>query len=118
MGGLSRSSPSGWFEAEFDRRETIRRCRLLAQGLYQKDGILSHEGVARELGDFLAVRHADNEAWLSVIEFETGIATYLSCGQKAITHALAVLIRLAMPFSEHPDYRPEWTVVGTVTPEA
>jgi hypothetical protein len=99
---------SDWFQAESDRRETVRRCRLLAQDLYQKDGILSHERVAGELGRFLAARCADNEAWLSVVEFETSIATYLSCGQKAITHSLAVLIRLAMAFDDHPDYRPEW----------
>lgn len=100
--------PSDWFQAEFDRRETIRRCRLLAQDLYQKDGVLSHERVAGELGRFLAGRHADNEAWLSVIEFETGIATYLSCGDRAIKHAMAVLIRLAMAFADDPDYREEW----------
>lgn len=97
-----------WFQAESDRRETTRRCRLVAQDLYQKDGILSHERVARDLGDFLSARHADDEALLSVIEFEAGIATYLSCGQKAITHALAVLLRLAMAFSGDPDYREEW----------
>lgn len=100
--------PSSWWQAEFDRKETVRRCRVLAHMLYQKDGILSHERVAGQLGDFLAARHADNEAWLSVIEFETGIATYLSCGEKAIKHSLAVLIRLAMAFQDDPDYREEW----------
>lgn len=99
---------SDWFQAELDRRETIRRCRVLAHMLYQQDGILSHERVAGDLGRFLAGRHADNEAWLSVIEFETGIATYLSCGESAIKHALAVLIRLAMAFSGDPEYREEW----------
>ena len=100
--------PGVWFQAELDRRETIWRCRVLAQALYQKDGILSHERVARQLGDFLTARHADNEAWLSVIEFEMGIATYLSCGEKAIKHALAVLLRLAMAFTNDPDYQTEW----------
>jgi hypothetical protein len=99
---------SDWFQAEMDRREIIRRCRLLAQDLYQKDSILSHERVAADLGRFLADRHADNEALLSVIEFEAGIATYLSCGVKAITHALAVLLRLAMAFADDPEYREEW----------
>src|ERR1043165_7907093 len=98
-------SMSDWFEAEMNRRESIRRCRLVAEELYQKDGILSHERVARELGQFLAARYANDDALLSVIEFETGIATYLSCGQKAITHALAVLLRLAMAFNDDPDYR-------------
>lgn len=100
--------PEGLWKAEFDRREVVRRCRVLAQSLYQKDGILSHERVASDLGRFLAARHADNDAWLSVIEFETQIATYLSCGQKAITHALAVLLRLAMAFDGDPEYREEW----------
>jgi hypothetical protein len=102
---------SDWFLAEFDRREIILSCRVLAQDLYQKDGVLSHERVAGELGRFLAARHADNEVWLSVIEFETRIATYLSCGERAITHALAVLLRLAMPFSSDSDYRQEWAPV-------
>lgn len=99
---------SARFQAELDRKETIRRCRVLAQDLYQKDSVLSHERVASELGRFLAARHADDEALLSVIEFETQIATYLSCGQKAITHALAVLLRLAMAFADDPDYQESW----------
>lgn len=96
------------FNAEMDRKETIRRCRVLAHMLYQKDSILSHERVAWDLRYFLASRYADNEAVLSVIEFEAGIATYLSCGERAIKHALAVLLRLAWAFADAPDYQEEW----------
>lgn len=95
-------------DAEYDRKEAIRRCRVLAQTLYQKDGILSHERIARDLGQFLAARYAEDETLLSVIEFEAGIATYLSCGEKAINHALAVLLRLAQAFDGDPEYREEW----------
>lgn len=96
------------WKAEQDRAETIRRCRVLAEGLYQRDSVLSHERVAHDLGRFLCARYVDDEALLSVIEFETRIATYLSCGERAIKHALAVLLRLAMAFDDDPDYREEW----------
>jgi hypothetical protein len=97
-----------WFQARFDRKETVRCCRVLAQNLYQKDNILSHERVAGDLEKFLSDRYAGDEAMLSVIEFEGDIATYLSCGEQAIKHALAVLLRLAMAFEDDPGYREEW----------
>jgi hypothetical protein len=96
------------FNAEMDRAETVRRCRVLAHMLYQKDGILSHERVAWDLERFLVARYADDEALLSVIEFEAGTARYLSCGARAIKHALTVLLRLAWAFADDPDYREEW----------
>lgn len=96
------------WEAEFARRETIHRCRVLAYDLYGTPDILSHERIARDLERFLVARHAGDEALLAVIELEARTATYLSCGQKAITHALAVLLCLAMAFSGDPDYCQEW----------
>ena len=94
-------------EAEQARREVMRRCRVTGWRLYQEHGTLSHERVANEMGEFLAARITD-EAVLTIVEHEVRVATYLSCGQKAITHALSLLVRLAMDFDQDPEYRDEW----------
>lgn len=99
------------YEAEQERREVMRRCRVTGWRLYQEHGILSHERVARQMGDFLATRITD-EAVLTIVEHEVGIATYLSCGQKAIAHALGLLVRLAWDFDADPEYRDEWRPDG------
>ncbi len=95
--------------------QPLERCRRRADQLYQQDGTLSHERIARDIGVFLHARIVEEPgnnaiavARLSVIGYEVRIATYLSCGEKAIRHALAVLLRLALAYAEHPDYRAEW----------
>ncbi len=89
-------------------------CRRLAWDLYGAEHVLSHEQVARELGDFLRARLGEQEstpergALLSVAFSAQRTATYLSCGRKAITIALATLLRLALAYEAHADYRDEW----------
>jgi uncharacterized protein DUF6221 len=98
----------------YEPDEVMDRCRVLAWKTYQADGILSHERVADELGRFVAKRITEyigdpsRTALLSVVAREVRTATYLSCGQKAIAHALANLIRLALPYADHPDYQESW----------
>lgn len=99
---------SAWYQARSARKESVRRCRLLAERLYGKPDVLSHERVAGDLAEFLGARFEGNDALLSVVEFEVDTATYLSCGERAIKHALAVLLRLATAFDDHPDYHEEW----------
>lgn len=89
-------------------------CNRRAWDLYKKVNILSHERVAYEIGYFLRDRiseqpaTAESAALLSVVRWNTRIATYLSSGDKAIRSALAVLLRLVQPYAEHPEYSDEW----------
>ena len=89
-------------------------CHRLASQLYQADGVLSHENVARDLAMFLGVRLGERpaglerDALLSVVTAQYRVATYLSCGPKAIKWSLAIMLRLALPYADHPDYDPEW----------
>lgn len=99
---------TAWYQARYARKESVQRCRVLAERLYGKPNVLGHERVARDLDEFLGARFEGNDALLSVVEFEVDIATYLSCGERAIKHALAVLLRLAVAFEDHPGYREEW----------
>lgn len=92
--------------------ETMRQCRILAGRMWDAPGILSHEPHARRMRDFLIARidgdTPDGAALLSIVEHEARIATYLSCGERSIVHSLGVLIRLALPYADHPDYHEEW----------
>lgn len=80
--------------------------------MWDAPGVLSHEAHARHLRDFLIARidggTPQGQALLSIVEHEAGIATYLSSGERAIVHSLGVLLRLALAWRDHPDYREEW----------
>lgn len=92
--------------------ETMRQCRRIAQRMWDAPGVLSHEPHARGLRDFLLDRIDSTtpaaNALGSVVEHESRIATYLSCGERAIVHSLGVLLRLALAWQDHPDHREEW----------
>jgi hypothetical protein len=99
----------------YEPDELIQRCHYRASRTYQADGILSHERVADNLGRFVAARLSEEPdapsraAMLSIVGREVRIATYLSCGQTSITHALTNLIRLALPYAAHQDYDSAWS---------
>lgn len=92
--------------------DILEGCRRRAAKLYGAEHILSHERHASNLGRFLQDRinaaSAPGEALLSVVRHEVEIARYFSCGERAIVHSLAVLLRLALAHADHPDYDPEW----------
>jgi hypothetical protein len=91
--------------------DVLDGCRRRAAKLYMAEHVLSHERHATNLGRFLEARVSaspERDALISVIRFEVEIARYLSCGEKAIVHSLAVLLRLALTWADHPDYDPDW----------
>ncbi len=97
-------------------------CNRRAWDLYKKVNILSHERVAYEIGYFLRDRiveqplTGESAALLSVVRWNTRIATYLSSGDKAIRSALTVLRRLVQPYADHPEYSDEWKPVVDAPP--
>ena len=91
--------------------DVLEGCRRQAAKLYQAEHVISHERHAGNLGRFLEARLSaspEQDALLSVIRHEVEIARYLSCGERAIVHSLAILLRLALAHADHPDYDPEW----------
>lgn len=94
--------------------ELMDNCRRRAWQLYQGSS-LEHEAVALDLGRFLKARIEEDapagpsrDALLSVVALHLQTATYLSCGDKLIRQSLAVLLRLAAGFADHPDYDQAW----------
>lgn len=109
--GTSTMPWSSWFHAE---DPVMDGCCRLGHGIYGAENAISHEGVARELSRFLHARIAEqppsslSEALLSVVHMATRVATYLSCGERPIRQALNTLLRIALAYRHHPDYRAEW----------
>lgn len=97
-----------------NRDNLMKRCVNKAWDLFKGDDILSHERVAYNVGDFVFARlkeqpdTAERELLLSIAGFHVSVATYLSNGLRPITSSLAVLIRMAHRYSEHPDYDEGW----------
>ncbi len=98
----------------YEEDQVMDGCRTLAWDLYGKGTTLSHERVAFELACFIYERiseqpaTAEAAALISIVRSAERIATYFSCGAGPIRQSLAILIRLALPYEDHPDYRHEW----------
>jgi hypothetical protein len=96
--------------------QTWDGCRRRAWKLYHEgEHMLSHERSAYDLGHFLKQRieqeqpaGAAREALLSVIGVHVRIASYVSCGERSILMSLAMLLRLAIPYADHPDHQRDW----------
>lgn len=94
--------------------ELMDMCWRWAHGVYRSDNVIHHEWVARHLGGFLTTRvmeqqdTAERAALLSVVSSLTRTATYASNGVGPIKQAMAVMLRLALPYRGHPDWQEEY----------
>lgn len=104
--------PTKFLPAIYRPDQPMRSCRVLAQAMWDAPGVLSHQPHARRMRDFLIERiepdTPERIALLSIVEHESRIALYLSCGERAIVHSLGVLLRLALAWQDHPDYHEAW----------